>query len=253
MNAEEFLEILSNHLQDEGKIEALKDGIPLGTDSVNKLVFAFSKEPTFSLRHICVSGARRTAFIKRLMITLACVYDKTEANFLVLSPRLDYGELLRLQSLDMTAPFVRSKEDLSSALNCVKELMEMQQTGRGYPKLFLVLDGLEEVAGTNSNADLEEYRAFFESLTARKNVVVISGTDLMRSIFSGYPGAFVGAGNCLVTTREEGMADVTWVQEDSALSLPSILHFPSSPSFTETVIFLNAILKKETENNDKQL
>ena len=74
---------------------------------------------------------------------------------------------------------------------------------------------------------------------------MITGAELMRSIFSGYPGAFVGVGNCLVTTREEGVADVTYVQDNSSLSLPTVLHYPSMPSFTETVIYLNSLLPSQ--------
>ena len=254
MRAEEFLEVLSKNSKDETQIQALKNGIPLGTDSVGNLVFSKRQEQPFSVRHTCVTGPRRTAFIKRLITTLSCLYEKSEANFLVISPRLDYGELFRLQALDITAPFIRTVADLQAALACVKELMSMQQTGRGYPKLFLVLDGLEELDGTNTNADLEEYRNFFDALTCRKNVEVITGAELMRSIFSGYPGAFVGVGNCLVTTREEGVADVTYVQDDSSLSLPTVLHYPFMPSFTETVIYLNSLLPSQnvlaTEENE---
>lgn len=245
MRAEEFLEVLSKNSQEETQIQALKNGVPLGTDSVGNLVFSQRAAMPFSIRHTCVTGPRRTAFIKRLITTLSCLYEKSEVNFLVLSPRLDYGELFRLKALDVTAPFIRTKADLDAALSCVKELMSMQQTGGGYPKLFLIMDGLEELEGTNANADLEEYRVFLEALTRRNNVEVITGVELMRSIFSGYPGAFVGVGNCLVTTREEGVADVTYVQDDSSLSLPTVLHFPCAPSFMETVIYLNSLLPSE--------
>ena len=245
MRAEEFLEILSKNSQDETQIQTLKNGLPLGVDSVGNLVFSQRAQKKYSIRHTCVTGPKRTAFIKRLITTVSCLYEKSEVNFLVLSPRLDYGELFRLKALDITAPFIRTKTDLEAALACVKELMSMQQTGGGYPKLFLVMDGLEELQGTNANADLEEYRSFFEALTYRKNVEVITGAELMRSIFSGYPGAFVGVGNCLVTTREDGVADVTYVQDDLSLSLPTVLHFPCAPSFTETVIYLNSLLPSD--------
>jgi regulator of sigma E protease len=82
-------------------------------------------------------------------------------------------------------------------------------------------------------------------LDGKKEVTLISGTDLIKSIFSGYPGAYVGIGNCLVTTREDGKADVTYVGEDSALTMPAPISYPCQPSFTETLIAFNAEYKGE--------
>ena len=107
--------------------------------------------------------------------------------------------------------------------------------------IFLVLDGLEELSACNRNGDFEEYREIFELFNRRKDVDVICGADLMRSIFSGHPGAFVGVGNCLVTIREEGKADVTYVGDDISLSMPVPITYPSEPSVMETVIYLNAL------------
>lgn len=247
MRQEEFLNILSDYFQNEEGMDALRKGTPLGTDSVDKPVFSQLRDEPFTFRHTCVTGARRTAFIKRLLMTLSCLYLKDEACFFVLSPRLDYGELLRLANIDLTAPFLRTKADLNEALACVKELVSMRLSGGGYPKLFLVLDGLEELPDCNKNGDFEEYRAFFDVLSRRQNIEVITGAELMRSIFSGYPGAFVGVGNCLVTTQDDGVADVTYVGDDSQMSLPTVLHFPSAPSITETVIYLNSVAAAKTE------
>ena len=63
------------------------------------------------------------------------------------------------------------------------------------------MDGLEELEGSNTRGDLEEYREILEFLARETNVETIVGADLMKSIFSGDPGVFVGVGNCLVTTR----------------------------------------------------
>ena len=78
-------------------------------------------------------------------------------------------------------------------------------------------------------------------LAREKNVAIISGAELIKSIFSGNPGVFVGVGNCLITTREEGRADVTYVGEDSSLSMPVALQYPDSPSVLESIIYLNAL------------
>ncbi len=248
MRSEEFISSLTALCEGEEDLQGLRLGVPLGRDVTEKVVFSQKREKPFIFRHTCVTGVKRTAFIKRLLCTLSSLYDKTEANFLIVSPRTDYGELLRLRAADVTAPFVREKEDIERALSCVKELLSLHERERACPRLILVLDGLEEIKNCNINGDLEEYRAFFELVARKPNVEVISGVELMKSIFSGYPGAFVGVGNCLVTTLEEGKADVTYVGEDSSLSMPTPIYFPSSPSMTETVIALNAAAQKSQEN-----
>ncbi len=240
MRTEEFIGILSEKSNGE-EVFALRDGTPLGIDVAGELVLSQTCEHPFTARHTCVTGARRTAFIRRLIVHLSCLYDKSEANFLVLSPRQEYGELLRLKNADITVPFVRTNADVEKAKACVCQLIEDYARGVGYPKLFLVLDGLEELPECNLNGDLEEYRAFFELLARQKNVEIISGAELMKSIFSGNPGVFVGVGNCLVTTREEGRADVTYVGEDSSLSMPTAMTFPDAPSVLESIIYLNAL------------
>ena len=117
----------------------------------------------------------------------------------------------------------------------------MRKSGEGYPHLFVVLDGLESLPDCNKNGDLEEYRAFLEEVARREDVDVFSSVDLVKSIFNGLPGAFVGIGNCLVTTRGEGRAEVTYVNDDSSMTLPILLEYPFSPSLTETIIYLNAL------------
>lgn len=72
-------------------------------------------------------------------------------------------------------------------------------------------------------------------------VEIVTGVDLLKSIFSGYPGAFVGIGNCLVTPKGEGKADVTYVNTDSSLTLPAEISFPDSPSLAETIDFFNSL------------
>ncbi|MBQ8685040.1 MAG: hypothetical protein IJ514_02570 [Clostridia bacterium] len=243
MRTEEFIAKLSEKLTDEEALLRLRGGIPLGVDERENIVLSRTREYPYGVRHTCVTGAFRTPFIKRLILALACLYEKEEVNFLVLSPKTEYGELLRLNSLDITVPFVQTKADLESAKGCIADLIKLHERERGCPKLFLVLDGLEEIDGCNQNGDLEEYRALFDTL-ARKDVEIISGVALMKSIFSGYPGAFVGVGNCLITTREAGKADVTYVSDDSALSLPTAITVPDGPTVNETVLLLNSLPKK---------
>lgn len=244
MRSEEFLKTLTEETDGAEALKTLRENVPLGVDVSGETVLSQMREHTFTPRHTCVTGARRTAFLKRTILTLSRLYDKNEAVFLVLSPRVEYGELLRLQGIDLTVPYIRSRADLDSAMTCARELVGLNEHGKGYPRLILVLDGLEEIAGCNANGDLLEYREILEFLIRKPNTEVFSGVELMKSIFSGDPGVFVGVGNCLVTTREEGKADVTYVGDDSSLSMPTALTYPDTPSIIETVIAFNAMQRR---------
>ena len=76
---------------------------------------------------------------------------------------------------------------------------------------------------------------------SRTDVDVICGMDLGRSIFAGCPGTFLGRGNCLVTAREGGKADVTYVNEDTSLTMPLPITYPSDPTVMESIIYLNSL------------
>lgn len=241
MRTEEYISLLSEKTKTEEGLLSLRAGTPLGVDMAGDIVLSQKCEHIFTARNTCVTGLRRTGFIRRLLVALSCLYEKSDANFLVISPRQEYGELMRLRTLDITVPFIRSRADLESAVACVKELIDTHARMQGCPKLFVVLDGLEEIPECNHGGDLEEYRNIFELVTRCKNVEIICGAELMKSIFSGNPGVFAGVGNCIVTTREEGKADVTYVRDDSSLSMPTAMSYPETPSLTETVIFLNAL------------
>ncbi len=244
MRTDEFISAVCNAAGNQEKINELRKELPLGLDAVGNVTYARKQETVFSARHTCVTGGNRSAFIRRLLITLSSVYEKEEACFFVLTPHADYGELVRLHGMDITLPYVRKKEDLEEARKTLEALLRLRQTGRGYPHLFLVLDGFEELEGCNRNGDLEEYRRFIEMLVRKTDADVITGVDLTKSIFVGYPGAFVGVGNCLVATREAGKADVTYVNDDVSLTLPCPISYPDSPSLTETVVFMNSIRKE---------
>jgi hypothetical protein len=71
-------------------------------------------------------------------------------------------------------------------------------------------------------------------------VELVTGVDLEKSIFSGYPGAFVGHGNALVSTDVLGKADVTYVGVDSCLSLPISIIYPDDANLSEMIFSLNA-------------
>ena len=126
-----------------------------------------------------------------------------------------------------------------NARKTLKELLQMRSVGRGYPKLFLVLDGLEELPDCNADGEFEEYRSFFDLIARRMDVDVIGGVDLQKSIYSGLPGVFIGVGNCLVNVREGGKADVSYVNDSATLSESISVRIPDSPEIGQTIEYLN--------------
>lgn len=241
MKTEEFISSLSEISQKNSyRFEQLRACVPLGRDDAGNVAVAHREENPERYHHVCVTGAGRGGFIRRLVVTLSCLYDRGEASFLVLSPHEEYGELLRLKAADVTVPFIRSSADYLAALDAVRELVRMRSLNVGFPRLFVVLDGLEDLPDAKRDGMLEPYRLCFDAVGAGK-VEIVTGVDLLKSIFSGYPGAFVGIGNCLVTPKGEGKADVTYVNTDSSLTLPADISFPDSPSLAETIDFFNSL------------
>jgi hypothetical protein len=241
MRTEELIKIISEESKDNDRFVELKSGMPIGQDARGSLVLAQKRVKPMTVRHTCVTGVGKTNFIRRMLITLSCLYDRDEASFFVLSNNDSYGELIRLSSGDFTVPYIRGKEDLTQAVATLKELLRMREYGKGYPHLFVVLDGLDELSDCNKNGDLEEYRDIFDLFMRKEDVDFICGADLGKSIFAGFPGAFLGVGNCLVTTYEAGKADVTYVNDDSSLTLPMPIVCPSEPTVLESISYLNAL------------
>ena len=240
MEMQAFMKVIFHDTEENGKLEEYKLGFPIGQDKKGGVLLAQKHDKPLTIRNTCATGVGRTDFLRRLIITLSCLYEKEQACFFVLSPREEYGELLRLHSLDITVPYIHGKEDLDKAMDTLKELMRMRATGMGYPRLFVVLDGLEDLPDVPKNGELSEYRAVYEILSHKPGVDIFTGVDLSKSIFAGYPGVFLGIGNCLVTTHESGKADVTYVGEDSSLTLPTPMVYPNAPTVGERVKFLNA-------------
>ena len=245
MRSEEFIALLSNAAENEEKFDKMRTDVPLGVDSVDNVVYSHKYTRPYSTRFTCVTGGGRSAFLKRLLITVSCLYDRKDACFLILSPNVEYGEFLRLKSMDATVPYIRSKSDLDLALETLKQLLQEREGKRGYPRLFVMIDGIETLEGCNHNEDLEEYRDIIDLLARKGDVELIAAVDLTKSIFSGYPGAFVGIGNCLVATREFGKADVTYVNDDATLTMPVPMGYPCAPSIIETILFFNAVSKDD--------
>lgn len=238
MRTEEFISATIRRIQSGDTLA--KEKLPLGVKADGELLFSHERadKKVCAIHHTAITGNGATEYIKRLICVLSTLYKKGEAQFLILSPKSEYGELLRLQNADITAPFISSLEQLNQAKETYKTLLSFAERNPKAPKLFLVLDGLETLT-ENETGDLASYREFLE-LSARKKAEVITGANLIKSIFSGFPGAFVGVGNCLVTTGFGAQADATFVAPDSSMSLPTAITVPDTPSVPETVLFLNA-------------
>ena len=243
MRTEDFISTISNLSKEDDKFESLRKGVPLGLDEGGNVVYASQYKSLNVLKNLCVTGEYRVEFICRTLITLSCLYDREEANFILISPNQCYAEVLRLNNMDATVPFIRMKSDLELVKKAIQDILIMRMNGAGYPRLIIVLDGLEELPECNKNKEFLEYREFFNMLMQRWDVEVICGVDLMKSIFSGCPGGFIGIGNCLVTALEQGRADVTYVGNDASLSQPMPITYPDAPSLEESITLLNALGK----------
>ena len=220
------------------EFERLRAGLPLGLDSFEGVAVAHRENKVERYHHTCVTGAHKTEFIKRLVLTLACLHEKGEAAFLILSPHTTYGELMNLKTADITVPFIRDGEDLKQALDCLQELARGRVSGKRAQKFFVVLDGIELLS--EGDTALISYRPFLDTV-GTSGIEIVSGVDLENTAFGGYPGGFVGIGNCLVTTSGEGKADLTYVNPDTLMSLPKTIVYPSEPTVAESIQFFNGI------------
>lgn len=240
MRAEEFISSLSDvSNRNAYRFDQLRSCVPLGMDESGNFAVAHRQENAARYFHTCVTGDGKSDFIARLVVTLACLYERSEATFLVLSPCELYSDLLRLKYADVTVPYVRSAEDVFAALETVRTLTNARRNLKGRPRLVVALDGLDELPDAENDGTLQIYRDFLEAVGGAGEVV--SGADLSKSVYGGYPGAFVGVGNCLVTPKSAGKADVTYVESDSSLTVPREIEYPGSPSLAETVDFFNSI------------
>ena len=148
MRTEEFIQVISKQAGDNARFEELKNGIPLGVDVNGEIVLAQKSEKTYTVRHTCVTGSNKTQFIRRLLLTLACIHDEKEACFIVLSPSVEYGELLRLTKSDFTIPYIRTKEDLVPAVKALRELIYMPKNIPGQPAKILRPSSMPQITST---------------------------------------------------------------------------------------------------------
>ena len=240
MRTEEFYNAIREKTANESTLSN-RIAIPLGITEGGEIVYSRTRETAYSIRHTCVTGEEHTSYVKRLVLLLTALCGR-DACFVVLSKKADYAELLRLKNANVTVLYARTTEQLEKAKTALSSMVEQSVQNAKAPKLFLVLDGLEQESDSLLDKDLKNYREIME-ICRNTAVEVITGVSLMQSIFSGYPGAFVGVGNALIDLREKGVADVTYVEKDASLSLPVCVTVPSQPAVSETVLLWNEIIK----------
>lgn len=243
METEKFLAELASIAQNnEYRFADLRSRLPLGMDADGKIILSGTRSEKDgetgkinAFQHTCVVGTARTEFIRRLILTLASVYDRGQSAFLIISPKREYAELLKLNRADVVAPVVSSIEDVWTAVGFARAQGRLRR-GKGekvFGWLFFVLDGLE----TLSNGGMDVYLPFLK-ISSECGADVITGVDFKSSVFANSPDQFVGAGNCLITAMTEGVAGVTYVKEDGGLTLPASFSYPSEPKVAEAVVFV---------------
>ena len=242
MRTEEFIENIAQEAKrNVYRFESIRERVPMGLADTGEFVTAHKEEKPLRYHHLCVTGAGKGDFIRRTAFVLACIYDKSEAAFLILSPYAEYGELLRLRNADVTAPYLRNAADLEEALLALKELVWMRSQGQGFPKLVVVADGLETLQGLSQADVTDVYKRILELLDGCPSEV-ITGVELNRSMYAPRPGTFVGIGNGLVTIKGGGKADVTYVGSDSSLGIPKEFTYPAQPTISVSLDYFNTLV-----------
>ncbi len=240
MKTEEFIERIKGESRVfVEKTDELRASIPLGEYSDGAYALSHRDGADERYRHTCVTGAMRAEFISRILLTLTGLYSNSEAVFIVVSPNMYYGQFMKLKSVDVTIPFITTARDIPPVLEAVRAIAEMRKAKPSKTKTFLVLDGIETVLPEEERFKLDCYRPFFDAATG-SGIEIITGVDLSKSVFAGYPSVFVGIGNCLVAPSVGGEMDVTYVEADGSMSVPKKCEYPSLPTITECIERRNA-------------
>ncbi|MBE5752435.1 MAG: hypothetical protein E7343_00010 [Clostridiales bacterium] len=236
MTTEEFFKELALLERDNAfRFDDLRARLPFGVDGDNRICVAGQRECVFT--HACVTGRGRTEFIRRFVLSLVGAYANEQTNFVILSPKREYADLLRLNRANVVAPLINNLDGVWKALEFARtQALLKAKLGESYGKLFLVLDGLE----TLSNGNYDCYLPFL-NLAQAFGVDIITGVDFLGGIFEDRPQDFVGAGNCLITVSNTQTADVVYAQKDGSLTLPVSVQYPSEPSVLESLAFVNKL------------
>ena len=71
MRTEELIKAISVLSGNNDKFDELKKGLPLGIDASGNILLAQKQEKTLTVRNTCVTGAGKTNFIRRFLITIS--------------------------------------------------------------------------------------------------------------------------------------------------------------------------------------
>lgn len=198
--------------------------LPLGLDEQGEVVLSHAQNRQDRYFHTCVTGGKRTRFIMDTVCSLAMAYGEGKATFLILSDKSEYVRLLSLKGADITVPYLRSEQDFQTLTALAERTAKDRKENPAYPRFFLVMDGLDGLQFLKKDDSLSIERALLERVAG--GAEVLSGVDFSDSIFSGFPGAFVGVGNSLVSADGRGIADVTFVNADCSLGCPKPIAYP---------------------------
>ena len=236
MTTEEFFKELTSIARDNAfRFDDLRARLPFGVDGENRICVAGQRECVFT--HACVTGRGRTEFIRRFVLSLVGAYANEQTNFVIVSPKREYADLLRLNRANVVAPLINNLDGVWKALEFARaQALLKGKLGESYGKFFLVVDGIE----TLSNGNYDCYLPFLNFANAFGGDI-ITGVDFLCGIFEDRPQDFVGAGNCLITVSNTQTADVVYAQKDGSLTLPVAVAYPSEPSVLESLAFVNKL------------
>ena len=107
MQAKEWITLLKNS-ETEGAFSLSQ--LPLGWDSEGRALLSHTQNRQDRYYHTCVTGKEKTQFILNTVASLLSAYGEGQLSVLVLSPKSEYGNLLRLKGADVTVPYLRTEK-----------------------------------------------------------------------------------------------------------------------------------------------
>lgn len=219
MQATEWISLLKNSAK-EGDFSLSQ--LPLGRSGEGRVLLAHDQDRGDRYYHTCVTGGEKTQFILNTVASLLSAYGE-ELSVLVLSPKSEYANLLRIKGADVTVPYLRTEKQFSAMRELALAQANARKQNPRSSRFLLVLDGLEELPFLPKNNDFGYLRKWIEEMAGGGQVV--SGVHFQGSIFAGFEGAFVGVGNSLVWADGKGKADVTKVLADCSLGQPQPIEY----------------------------
>ena len=114
---------------DAEAFDKARGGLPLGETDEGELVVAHREIAPDRYHHTCVTGGMKTEFISRLILTLACLYEKTEAAFLIISPDLSIVQEAVINTIPKKNKCKKTKWLSEEALQIAEKRREVKGKG----------------------------------------------------------------------------------------------------------------------------